>query len=151
MILKILPFIPLALLAGCEKKAESFEVLVWSRDDAETTKPMIRSIRLSGDENYGGIELNGDRAYRRHGSSGTDKTEISYDEGLKLVEEFYSIPGMGKLRATKDQPKNNSTHHIVIIHDEKPEYYSRDSVVYLIPKDTTDPQTLGWLGKMKRR
>ena len=145
---KILCLIPL-LLFGCEKGSDHTAVPSRSPESSEAPKPMIRLIWFAGGKKHQGIELNGDRAYRQHGPSGTEKSEIPYEEGLKLIEEFYAIPGIERLRGTKNQPRENSTHYIIAIYDEKPGRYSKDWVDYLIPKDIADPQIRGWLDKMK--
>ena len=119
--------------------------------EAKAKRPMIRWIRFYGTDQDYGIELNGEQAFLRQESIEPNRIEISYEKGLKLLEDFYSLPRIETYRGKDTDNRQTSIHYLVNIFDEMPQRYSEDWVDYVFVKDELDsfPELKEWFGRMK--
>lgn len=141
----------IASLCSCERRSKDATLTTSALEGADLKKPMIRTISFNGSNGNFGVELNGDRAFLRQDSIVPKRIEMSYRHGLKLLEEFYAIPGIEEYRGKESDDRETSIQYLVDIYDEMPEYYSDEWVDYIIPKDTVahHPQLNAWFQNMR--
>ena len=77
--------------------------------------------------------------------------EISYSNGLSLLEGFYAIPRIEEYRGKESDDRQTSVQYLVVVYDEMPEHYSTDWVDYVIPKDIValHPELNAWFENMR--
>lgn len=114
---------------------------------------MIRSIDVNLEEESIGIQLNGDKARLVINPYGKERIyyDIPYQDGLALLEQFYSIKNVKLRRGKASDERYDSKQYIVNIYDEMPERYSDDWIDYIYPKEesSTDTDFSAWLAAMK--
>ncbi|GAA5118760.1 hypothetical protein JIN84_22690 [Luteolibacter yonseiensis] len=122
-------------LAACKQEGLDSRAATPVSETRVPEKPMIRSIRSVGTDDAFGVMLNGDRATFSQGSAKSNRINLPYAEGLKILEDFYAIPGIEAYRGKKSDNRQTSIHHLIHVYDEMPERYSEEWVDYVIPKD----------------
>ncbi|YCM47019.1 hypothetical protein V2O64_24565 (plasmid) [Verrucomicrobiaceae bacterium 227] len=140
-----------SLFAGCKETPETSEVIPTTTEDSPKTKPKIRYISLDGKNGKFGLELNGDRAFIRDNSAEETRSEVSYQHGLALLQEFYDIDGIERYRGTNSDNRQTSKQVLVTVYDEEPQYYSEDTVDYIFSNQlvTAETEIGAWLGRMQ--
>ena len=107
--------VALTVLTSCDKQAKNEFVSNGDTDGAKPERSMIRSIDVNIGKERIGIELNGERARLRINpySKEREQFEISYREGLALLEQFYRITNVEEHRGKSSDKRYESTQYIV--------------------------------------
>ena len=144
-------FLGLLTLFSCERQSNKTAETTIASDIFESERSMIRTISFNDASGKIGVEINGDRAFLRKDTPEHQRTEIHYADGLKLLEGFYAIPGVGAYRGKKSDNRQTSIHYLVDIYDEMPERYSEEWVDYVIPKNgiSTNLELVTWFENMR--
>jgi len=141
------------ILVSCEKQAENRISSNEAAKVEKTEQAMIRSIDVNIGKERVGIQLNGKKARLTINpySKERERFEISYSEGLNLIERFYNIKNVESHRGKPSDNLYESTQYIVNIFDEMPTRYSEDWVYYVYPKDKSgsDHDFRSWLDAMQ--
>lgn len=141
-----------SIFVGCKENPKTGEVTTTTIGDSPKTRSKIRYISLDGTSGKFGLELNGDRAFIRDKSAEEPRAEISYQDGLALLEEFYDIDGIESFRGTSSDNRQTSKQVLITVYDEEPQYYSEDTVDYIFAKEVVTAGTeIGeWVGRMQK-
>ena len=146
----IFTIIGLLTVSG-EKRLEE-DADIHESSESQSPSTLLRTISFYGTDNDYGIELNGDKAFMRIEPKPIKRIEIPYEDGLQLLEGFYTISGIEDFRGKASDNRQTSLHYLVMTYDQIPERYSEDWVDYVIPKSEVPnhPEIRAWFDKMSQ-
>ena len=132
--------VALTVLVSCEKQERIQTRSSESPDTADSERTVFCSIDVNIGEERVGIELNGKKARLQINPYSKERQclEISYHQGLRVLEQFYSISNVEEHRGDPSDDRQESTQFIVNLHDEMRQRHSQDWVDYIYSKDKSD-------------